>query len=59
MKDKKTISTSDLNKFLEKITKKYPPPSENGKFLKLNILHKLVKVLHYLHYTVISRTFFL
>ena len=37
----KTISTSDLNKFLEKITKKYPPPSENGKFLKIKYITQI------------------
>lgn len=38
---KKIISTSELNKFLEYITKKYPPPSENGKFLKIKYITQI------------------
>lgn len=38
---KKNISTSELNKFLEYITKKYPPPSENGKFLKIKYITQI------------------
>ena len=38
---KRTIKTSDLNKFLEKIIKKYPPPSENGKFLKIKYITQI------------------
>ena len=30
-----------MNKFLEKITKKYPPPSENGKFLKIKYITQI------------------
>ena len=35
------IQTSDLNKFLEKIIRKYPPPSSNGKFLKIKYITQI------------------
>jgi len=37
----RTIQTSDLNKFLEKIIRKYPPPSSNGKFLKIKYITQI------------------
>ena len=35
------IQTSDLNKFLEKIIRKYPPPSSNSKFLKIKYITQI------------------
>jgi len=35
------VQTSDLNKFLEKIIRKYPPPSSNGKFLKIKYITQI------------------
>ena len=35
------IQTSDLNKFLEFIIKKYPPPSDKGKFLKIKYITQI------------------
>ena len=37
----RTIKTSDLNDFLEKTVYKYPPPSVNGKFLKIKYITQL------------------
>ena len=37
----RTIQTSDLNKFLEKIIRKYPPPSSNSKFLKIKYMTQI------------------
>jgi len=39
----KTIKTNDLNKFLEKVTYHYPPPSVNGKFLKIKYITQLAQ----------------
>ena len=35
------IKTTDLNNFLEKTVRKYPPPSVNGKFLKIKYITQL------------------
>ena len=37
----RTIKTNDLNVFLEKTTYNYPPPSVNGKFLKIKYITQL------------------
>ncbi len=39
----KTIKTNDLNKFLEKTVYNYPPPSVNGKFLKIKYITQLAQ----------------
>ena len=35
------IKTSDLNRFLEKAIRKYPPPSISGKILKIKYITQL------------------
>ena len=35
------VQTSDLNKFLDRTIKRYPPPSENGKFLKIKYITQI------------------
>jgi GTP-binding protein len=37
----RVIKTSELNKFLEYIVHKYPPPSVNGKFLKIKYITQI------------------
>lgn len=39
----RTIKTNDLNKFLEKTVYNYPPPSVNGKFLKIKYITQLAQ----------------
>ncbi len=39
----KTIRTNDLNNFLEKAVYHYPPPSVNGKFLKIKYITQLAQ----------------
>ena len=39
----RTIKTNDLNNFLEKVTYNYPPPSVNGKFLKIKYITQLAQ----------------
>ena len=37
----RSIKTSELNIFLEKLLHKYPPPSVNGKFLKIKYITQI------------------
>ncbi len=39
----RSIKTNDLNKFLEKTVYNYPPPSVNGKFLKIKYITQLAQ----------------